>query len=84
MPPALLLVRFGRRRWLILPIPFFLLWPLLLLAWLSLGLIWLATSGRPRPRSLLAGMTILRVLGELRGTKIDLWGQDSSLYMRFI
>lgn len=84
MPPALLLVRVGRIRWLVLPLPFFLLWPLLLLAWLGLGLAWLATSGRPRPRALLAGFTALRAIGELPGTRIDLRGKDRSIYMRFV
>jgi hypothetical protein len=84
MPPALLLVRVSRTRWLILPLPLFLLWPLLLLAWLGLGLVWLVTSGRPRPGGLLAGMATLRVLGALRGTKIDVWGKDASIYMQFI
>ena len=84
MPPALLLVRFRHIRRLILPLPVFLLWPLLLLAWLGLGLVWLATTGRPRPRGLLAGLMTLRVLSELRGTEIDFRGHDSSIYMRFI
>ena len=84
MPPALILVRFGRMRWLILPLPLFLLWPFLLLAWLGLGLAWLATSGRQRPENLLAGLATLHVLSELRGTKIDVRGQDAVIYMRFI
>jgi hypothetical protein len=77
-------MRFGRMRWLILPLPLFLFWPLLLVAWLGLGLVWLATSGRSRPDRLLAGLTTLRALSELSGTRIDVRGQDRSIYMRFI
>lgn len=84
MLPALLLVRFGRTRWLTLPLPLFLLWPLLLLTWLGLGLVWLVTSGRPRPRTLMVALTTVRMLGELRGTQIDLSKQDGSIYLRFI
>jgi hypothetical protein len=83
MPPALLLVRFGRRRRLTLPVPLFLLWPLLLLAWLVLGLAWLMTTGRSRPTGLLAGITALRTFGALGGTTVDLRG-DSHLYFRFL
>jgi len=84
MPPALLLLRFGRRHRFHLPLPLFLLWPLLLLAWLGLGLVWLATSLGSRPGSLVAGMTALRALGELRGTRIDLQGRDAAMTMRFV
>lgn len=84
MPPALLLVRVGHIRWLILPLPIFLLWPLLLLAWLGLGLAWLVTSREHRPGYLEAGLTTLRGIGELRGTKIDVWGPEAFTYLRFI
>lgn len=84
MPPALLLVRFGRMRRVLLPLPVFLLWPLLLIAWVGLGLAWLVTSGRRRPAPVAAGMTALRVLGELHGTRIDLRGRDANITMQFI
>ena len=84
MPPALLLMRVGRIRWLIVPLPVFLLWPLLLLGWLGFGLAWAITYGKRRPRYVLAGLTALRGINELRGTKVDVWGHDASLYLRFI
>lgn len=82
MPPALLLVRFGRRRF-VLPLPLFLLWPLILVAWLVLGLVWLVTFGRRSP-FLVAGVMVLRVLGELHGTRIDFQGRDATVYLQFI
>ena len=84
MPPVFMLVRFGRIRWLILPLPIFLFWPLLLLAWLGLGLAWLVTSGRSHPGYVMAGLTALRALSELRGTRIEVRGQDTDIYMQFI
>ena len=84
MPPALVLLRIGHIRWLILPLPVFLLWPLLLLAWSVLGLAWLITSHGNRPGYVLAGLTILRGFSDLRGTKIDVWGPEAFFYLRFI
>jgi len=84
MPPALLLLGFGRVRRFVLPLPLILLWPLLLLGWLCLGVGWLATAGRVRPAALLAGAAGLRALHELRGTRIDVRGRDTFIYMRFI
>ena len=84
MPPSLLVLGFGEERRVRLPLPLFLLWPFLLVAWLGLGLAWLVTSGRPRPGGLMAGLTALRVFSELHGTKIDIRGQDASIYMQFI
>lgn len=82
MPPILLLFRFGHIRWLYLPLPLFLLWPLMLLAVLILGLAWLVTLGRSR--IVLAGFLILSAMTELRGTSIDLRGQDAAVHVRFI
>jgi hypothetical protein len=84
MPPALVLVRFGRRRRIPIPLPVFLLWPLLVIAWLGLGLAWLVTAGRQRPAPVVAGVTALRVLNELHGTRIDLRGRDANITMQFI
>jgi len=84
MPPALLLLGIGHMRRLVLPLPLFLLWPLLLLAWLGLGLAWVATIGRPRPAGLVAGRTTLRALGELGGTRVDVRNHRSHVYLRFI
>lgn len=83
MPPALLLLAVGRTRRILLPLPFFLLWPLLLLAWVGLGLGWLVTAGR-RPAPLLAGVAALRALNELRGTRVDIRSHDASIYLQFI
>jgi len=83
MPPALLLVRVGRARRLTLPLPLFLLWPLVLLAWVVLGPAWLVTAGR-RPALLAAGITALRAFNELRGTRVDIRGRDASIYLQFI
>jgi hypothetical protein len=76
-------VRFGRRRFP-LPLPLFLLWPLLLLAWLGLGFAWLVTAGRSRPAPLVAGVMALRVLNDLHGTRIDLRGRDADIDLQFI
>jgi hypothetical protein len=84
MPPALLLLRFGRRHRLLLPLPLFLLWPLLLLGWLGLGLAWLAMPVHRRPEAVVAGVAALRMLGELRGTRVDFQGRDASMTMQFV
>jgi hypothetical protein len=84
MPPTLVLVRFGRVRRFLLPLPVFLLWPLLLLGWLGLGLAWLATSGWGRPSPVTAGIAVLRLVNELHGTRIDFRGRDATINMRFI
>jgi hypothetical protein len=83
MPPALVLMRVGRARRLTLPLPFFLLWPLVLLAWVGLGLAWLVTAWR-RPAPLVAGITALRAINELRGTRIDIRSRDASVHLQFI
>lgn len=83
MPPALLLLAAGRKHRIVLPLPFFLLWPLVLLAWVGLGLGWLLTAGR-RPAPLLAGVVALRALNELSGTRVDIRRHDASVHLRFI
>lgn len=84
MPPALLLLRIGRIRWLIVPLPIFLLWPFLLLAWMVLGLAWLVGPRERRPGFVSAGLTALRGFSELRGTRMDVRRTDASFYLRFI
>lgn len=84
MPPALVLVGFGRERRIVLPFPFFLLWPFLLLGWVFLGAAWLVFSRRPRSGRLMTGLVVLRALTELRGTQVDFRGEDGSLFLKFI
>jgi hypothetical protein len=86
MPTSLLLMQFGSVRWLVLPLPIFLLWPLMLLIWLVLGLLWLVTPERSRSRSrnLLAGFAALRLIWGLRGTRVDLRGHANAFSLRFV
>jgi hypothetical protein len=83
MPPAVLLARFGAVRWLVLPLPLFLLWPGLALAAVLLGLLWVLTGFR-RTGPVVAGLYALRLFCDLRGTRIDLHGGDDDLYLRFV
>jgi hypothetical protein len=81
MPPALLLLGAGAR--MVLPIPLFLIWPLVALAWLLGGFVWLAAGARPSggPRLFLAA---LQALSALRGLCIDVRGGDAGFRLRFL
>lgn len=71
MWPSLLIVGVGRRRWLPLPLPLFLLWPFLLLGWLVFGVGRLVTR-EWRAEPALAGMYgVLMLWSHLRGLRID-------------
>lgn len=71
MPATFVLLRIG---WLVLPLPWFLLWvvlsPLALLAWL-LGAVGTAISGRWEYRTLLQAPRVLLLLVMLHGLCVD-------------
>jgi hypothetical protein len=80
IPPALLMLRI---RSLYLPLPLFLLWPLMLLLGLLAGGIWLI-MGRPmrgRCRSILVG---LRAFGALRGLDVTAGADRDGIRLKFI
>ena len=81
MPPALLLLRFGRMRRFYLPLPLFLLWPLLLLPWVLLGWLWMMGV---RTRLLQGALTAMALVFELRGTTLDYRGNDAAIYLKFV
>jgi hypothetical protein len=86
MWPSFLLVRFWRPRWLLLPLPIFvLLWPLVALAWLGLGLAWLlAGEGRRAEWHLGLGLTALRAMSAARGLAVDIRTRESGFTLRVL
>jgi len=91
MWPTLLLVRIGGRRGVPLPLPLFILWPLLLVAWLCLGLGYLglalsrAFARRPRGESLAGLWLALRLVPHLRGVLVDVQAAAGErVYIRII
>ncbi|MBN2170030.1 MAG: hypothetical protein JW819_01760 [Candidatus Krumholzibacteriota bacterium] len=86
MIPSLLLVGVGRRRRVILPLPVFLLWPLLALfalaAWILLRL---APAGTVTASAARTGLSALAVACQLSGTRIDVRDPDGpQVYLRFL
>jgi hypothetical protein len=80
MIPSLLMMRFGRVRRLWLPLPFFLIWPFWVLAWL----IWLIITLFNRAAALKIAV-IQMMLWKLRGLTVDVNAQDGTqIYFRFI
>jgi len=77
MPPSLLLFRLPGRRGLILPVPLFLLWPLLALGYLLVGLtsiLLLRPPGRKGAmRTVYTGLELYR---SLPGLQIRIRGKD--------
>lgn len=80
IPPALLVLRVGRV-WL--PLPIFLLWPLVLIAWIVVGALWLLW-GLPRRGRLRMMLNLLAALNALRGLSVDVRGDDENVNLRFI
>ena len=75
MPPALLVAWIGP---VPVPIPLFLLWPIVFLVWLA---VWIAAwvSGRPSPHRvpwLERVLVVLRLMGALRGLVVNLNAHD--------
>ena len=56
---------------------------MVLAIWLVLGLFWVLW-GQPQHGRLMTGLAAIRALCDLRGTKIDLRGSDTNLYMHFV
>jgi hypothetical protein len=81
MMPALVLIEVGRRRLVPIPLPVFLLWPLVLLALVAVGLmrLVLAVIGRP-PGVLGAAATGLRALFQLAGLRVDVESADGERF----
>ncbi len=84
MPPALLLLRVGRIRWLVLPLPLFLLWPLYFLTWGALYAMRLLFVHPGRSRTLVVGSTALHLITALPGTSIDFQGSRGAFFLKFI
>jgi hypothetical protein len=86
MIPAIAILGIGRTRRPRIPLPLFLLWPFVALAWLIIGLIslcyWIAGKwGRGPARA----RTILLMFCRLSGTVVDIRAQDGTqLYVRLI
>ncbi len=85
MPPAILLMGLGRCRWPV-PLPFFLLWPLLLLAALGIGLLRLIFPAHsPRSSAWRYGWFGLRAVCHLHGTRVDVRSNDGErVYLWFL
>ena len=86
MIPALAVVGFGRKRMIPIPMPFFLLWPFILLALAVVGLASCLTRRQyPSPRGLVAAKTAILALFHLSGLRIDVRSRDQdNFYLRFI
>lgn len=86
MIPALLILKVRKDRNLILPVPLFLLWPLLAIAVLGAGIAYAVVPARVRSgrffmATRLAGLTLLN----LRELKVDVQSRDgTSIYLWFI
>ncbi len=83
IPPALLIIGFGEQRRVRLPLPVFLLWPLILLGWICVAVAWPFTRGPGRAK--VGGMLVaLRCAHALRGLRIDIQGEDTNIYLSLI
>ncbi len=80
MPPSILMLRI---RSLLLPLPLFLLWPLLLIAGLLAGAGWLL-MGMPRRGRCHSVLIALRAFGAMRGLEIDVADGDHNILLKFI
>ncbi len=85
MPAAILLLRLGRHGWP-MPLPFFLLWPLVVLAAPLVGLLRLVSPGQGRRSAAWRyGWIGLRAFGQLHGIKVDACTRDGQrVYLWFI
>jgi hypothetical protein len=80
MPPSLLLLGVGGERWFV-PVPLFLLWPLLLIAYLVLALGWLCC----RNSSWLSGLRLgLEAFRCSRGLKLWVRSKNESFRVRLV
>lgn len=76
MPAAILLLRCGRHGWP-LPLPLFLLWPLVALAAPLVGLLRLVSPGQCRLSAFWRyGWIALRAFWQLHGIKVDTRSRD--------
>jgi hypothetical protein len=79
MIPAIGLVQIGRKRWVPLPLPLFLLWPLLLVGWLLLeGVRLLVPRGSAAALSLEAARLGFLTLFHLSGLRVDVQSADGA------
>jgi hypothetical protein len=77
MIPALAIIGFGRKRTIPLPIPFFLLWPFILLALAVVGFVgWVTRRQGPSPGGLVVAKTALLAMFHLSGLRIDVRSRD--------
>ena len=84
MPPAFLLLWPGRSRRFFLPLPLFLLWPVLALAWVLVGVPWVLLPRSWRPRALGAAVLALIMIHQLRGVALDLRGGSAGFHMKLV
>ena len=86
MIPALAIIGFGRKRMIPLPVPFFLLWPFILLALAVVGVASRLTRRQHAARSGLAvAKTALVAMFHLSGLRIDVRSREhDNVYFRFI
>jgi hypothetical protein len=86
MLPALCLLRISQGRGFLFPLPLFLLWPLVALAWIVvLPVRFLAPQASAAGKGALAAWTALAALGQLSGLDIDVSAADGAkVRIRFI
>jgi hypothetical protein len=81
MLPVLMLIGVGRKRWIWLPLPFFLLWPFWLLGWI----VWLFMKAARAPQE--KTLRLALALGaQLSGTivEVDSKKDDTTIHLRMI
>ena len=86
MIPALAIIGFGRKRMIPLPVPFFLLWPFIVLALAVVGLAsWLTRRQRTVRSGLAVAKIALLAMFHLSGLRVDVRSHDqTNVYFRFI
>jgi len=84
MPPAFLLLRFGSNP-ITVPIPIFLVWPLLLLAYLIVLPVLVVTRGRALRWGPIGSLfALLEMFRHLRGLDVQTRSGKDTFFMRFL
>ena len=79
MPPAMMILRVSVGRGILVPLPAFLLWPILALAYLLIGLLGILTLRPPRRAGFLRSMFLaLEMYRGLSGLQVRIRRQDGS------